>query len=322
MKIAFTPYSESNKYIALSIETIRQLGYEVVPLSKALQRDCKIVILNWYENAAYPYWSYKNLVIPIIKCLIIFLFHILNKKIIFVMHNKQSHAHRIMSRWMQKFLISHCDAIQILSMPSLKYLPEKYAKKAFYVPLPNYIDAYPPSIKYSREGLKIPSEKLVYLLVGIIRPHKNIEMLIEASKKMGSDVHFIIAGKPSTAAYGDELLRQMEGCGNITPLFTYIPDEDLCSLVRLCDAVVLPYDVSDSLNSGVAILAFSNKRTVIAPLIATLENIKEENCFIAYTYKSDEEHKRILEEKLQKPVCDIIEGGGYIKYYPNQRAVA
>lgn len=304
MKIAFKPYGESNKYIENSIEAIRRLGHEVVPFSEAKARDTQIVILNWYESTRERRGAIKNLALFIVKGLAIFYLRALNKRIVFVMHNKQSHGHSITSRWLQRLLIRHCDAIQILSRPSLKYLPEKYAKKAFYVPHPNYVCAYPPLQKYTREELGIPSDRLVYLFVGLIRPYKNVEMLVEIAKKTGDRAHFVIAGAPSSEAYRDELLRQMEGASNITQLFTFIPDEDLCSLINLSDALVLPYDVSSSLNSGVAILAFSNKRTVIAPLIATLEDIAEENCFIGYTYKSAEEHKRILEEKLKRPFCD------------------
>lgn len=302
MKVAFEPYeNQENKYIVIMQNCIQKMGHTIVPLKESKVKDCKIIILNWYENSPYPRGSYKNLLMLIKRCIRILYFHMLKKKVVFVMHNKQSHEQRVVSKWLQKFLVNHSDVIQIHSRPSLKYLPEKNVKKAFYIPHPNYIGEYPMIQKnYSREELKIGAEKLVYLFVGAVKPYKNIEMIIEAAKKFDKNVHFIIAGKPSDDSYKEQLLQQIGNCDNITTIFKFIPDEDLVALINTCDTLVLPYDISSSLNSGTVFLAFSNKKTVIAPLIASLEDIGEnKNLFIGYTYKTQEEHKKILEQKLK-----------------------
>lgn len=315
MKVAFEPYeNQENKYISIMQNCIRKMGHTIIPLKEAKFKDCKIIILNWYENSPYPKGSYKNLLMLMKRCIRIVYFHILKKKVIFVMHNKQSHEQRMISKWLQKFLLDHCDVIQIHSRPSLKYLPKKDVKKAFYIPHPNYIGEYPLVQKnYSREKLEIGDKKLVYLFVGAVKPYKNIEMIIEASKNVDKNVHFIIAGKPSDDSYKKQLLQQIEESDNITALFKFIPDEDLVALINICDALVLPYDISSSLNSGTVFLAFSNKKTVIAPLIASLEDIgKEKNLFIGYTYDNQEEHTKVLEQKLKDTCCLLKEDEEYL----------
>ena len=89
---------------------------------------------------------------------------------------------------------------------------------------------------------------------------------------------------------------------NISLLFKFIPDEELSDLLKISDAVILPYDISSSLNSGTIYLAFSNKKTVVAPLIATLEDISEMDFFFGYQYKDESEH----EQNLKKAIDELI----------------
>ncbi len=301
MEIAFEPIeNKENKYIGIMQSYLKELGYDIVALKKIRDKNCKVLILNWYEDSPYPIKSYKNLLMLIKRSLRIVYLHAIGKKIVYVMHNRQSHDKRVVSRLLQKFLINTADIIQIHSRATEKYVGEKNKKKLFYIPHPNYIGCYPTHLSlYTRDALGLRDDRPVLLFVGAIKPYKNIELLINVAKQY-PEIQFLIAGKPSNSEYKDKLIKTVNGIENITMLFKFVPDEELTDLLKVSDAIVLPYDISSSLNSGSVYLAFSNKKTVIAPFIATLEDISEFKFFFGYNYDSQDDHEAKLKEVIEK----------------------
>ena len=305
MEIAFEPLeNKENKYIELMQMCLKELGYDIVALKKMGNKDCKVLILNWYEDSPYPINSYKNILMLIKRILRIVYAHAIGKKVVYVMHNRQSHDKRMVSRLLQKFLVNNADIIQIHSKATEKYVEEKNKNKLFYIPHPNYIGCYPSRTNlYTRQGLGLRDDRPILLFVGAIKPYKNIELLINVAKQYPT-IQFLIAGKPSNNQYKDKLLDSVNGIENINMVFKFIPDDELTSLLKISDAIVLPYDISSSLNSGTVYLAFSNKKTVIAPLIATLEDISEYEFFFGYNYSTQDEHEEKLEEVLRKLISE------------------
>lgn len=303
MKIAFEPFeNKENKYIDIMKSCLSELGYTICSLKNMNDKNCKILVLNWYEDSPYPNDKIKTCITLVKRIARIMYAQLCGKKIIYVMHNKQSHNKKLESRLLQKFLISHADIIQIHSRVSEKYVEKKYRKKVFYIPHPNYIDVYPDSFgKYDRTNLSLKTDAPVLLFVGAIKPYKNIELLLNIAKCY-PQIQFLIAGKPNCSEYGEALQIMAKESDNISLLFKFIPDEELSDLLKISDAVILPYDISSSLNSGTIYLAFSNKKTVVAPLIATLEDISDMDFFFGYQYKDESEH----EQNLKKAIDELI----------------
>lgn len=296
--IAFEPYeNKENKYIEIMQNCIDSLGYKIIPLSRVFEKSCKVVFLNWYEDTPYKNNKFKSLISFIKRVIKIILLRLLNKKIIYVFHNKQSHDQNSTSRLLQKFLINQSNIIIIHSKSSEKYIDEKYKKKLFYIPHPNYIGDYKKSKKELIDN--IDCNKPIFLFIGAVKPYKNIELLIDTAR-LFPEIQFIIAGKPANDKYKAELQRLIKNYSNITAMFKFIVDDEIVSLISASDLLVLPYDVKSSLNSGTIFLAFSNKRTVISPRIATLEDLKNENFYFYYDYESNEEHKIKLENEIRK----------------------
>src|SRR3546814_5363270 len=106
-------------------------------------------------------------------------------------------------------------------------------------------------------------DALQLLFIGIVKPDKNLELLIDVVGTFGHRVQLIIAGKAIDESYQRKLADRAAGVGNVRLLPYFIPDNELTGLLGQTDAVVLPYDLASSLNSGTVVLAFSYKKTVI-----------------------------------------------------------
>jgi hypothetical protein len=62
----------------------------------------------------------------------------------------------------------------------------------------------------------------------------------------------------------------------------------------------MPYDIKTMLNSSMAILAFSYKRTIISPSLGTLKDIGDKTLFFDYSYSFEREHSEKLSQIITK----------------------
>jgi glycosyltransferase involved in cell wall biosynthesis len=317
MRLLYYPYNSErnacNKYFK---EAFISLGVELIPLDKNVVRQilCKAdgVFLQWYENL--PTQMPKAIVLAMLKALMVVVSKLLGRTIYFVMHNKVAHDKEIrsISMFLVKFILHRADKIIILSHTSKQEILNIVGEKKFikynlndricFVPHPNYITAYPSdkSCEYQRESLGIEDNDFVFLFMGLVRPYKNVDVLIKAFKEAKMpNAKLIIAGNPQPASYKEILNGIIAESRNIIPLFKFISNGAIESLMRISDVCVLPFDIENSLNSGSVYLSFSFKKTVIAPPIATIHNFDDyrDKMFI-YEYSIPESHIKALKEAL------------------------
>ncbi|CUO46209.1 glycosyltransferase [Clostridium disporicum] len=310
MKIALFPYSnKSNKYLELIKESIESLDIEIndmktVLKNKSLFKDTEYFILNWYESLytnSFPKQVLKNIYKHIE------LNKLKNKKIVWVIHNKIPHddKHKFFSKNLMKYLAKISYKIVIHSSESIKVIEElskdnSIKNKIVYVPHPNYIGAYKDE-NYD-ESIKC-DDNINLFFVGAIKPYKNVDLLIQAYNELNlKNVTLSLAGKVSSLEYENYINNMIGGNPNIKTDFRFIDDNEINMLINKSDVLVLPYDINSSLNSGTILLAFSNKRTVISPLIGTLKDFKEDELFFAYNYNTKEEHLTKLKDMITKVV--------------------
>ncbi|OMH21624.1 hypothetical protein AC231_14395 [Clostridium pasteurianum] len=299
MKTCFCPYeSKLNKYVEIIQDCLKLKNIEVYSIKSVLSnrklfKEVSIYNFNWFENVDKS----KIKMIPKIICKILFIkyLRIKKKKIIWTMHNKEPHnsKNNLLAQFMIKFMAVNSQKIVVLSNESKVTLKkfiseEEIEKKVKLIAHPNYLGSY----KNSKVDDISNNNYLNLLFIGRVQPYKNIELLIDVSNSFyNKNVNFIIAGKPNTSEYGEMLKKSIKN-KNIKTKFSFIEDEEMISLIKMSDAIILPYDIQSSLNSGTIMLAFSNKKTVISPLIGTLKDIKNENLYFTYEYSSQEEHKK------------------------------
>lgn len=312
MKIIYSPNSsETNKYIELMKTATKQIKSEVIFYSLRdgikLKNFYKInyICLNWFEsfNSQDNFKFYLSF---LKKMIILNYFKLFKKKIIFVFHNKISHEtkNKKLSLYFIKKLLLNSDKIIIHCRESEEIL-KSYVKfqniesKINYVPHPNYIDAYP------NTEIEKKVNQLKFLFIGNIREYKNIELLIDIFNVISSEnVLLEIAGNPSSEIYKKNLLSRINS-KNIKTDFRFIPDEEIIKKLQENDAVILPYHLESSLNSGAVILAFSNKKTIVSSDIPMLKDIKNQDCLYKYSYSSKEEEKIELLNQINKVILDF-----------------
>lgn len=297
--------NHENQYINIQEKAIKRAGVDVTYSLKELF-STDFLLLNWFETlGGNPKLDYLK------KCIKIFLFVLLQKKIFWVVHNKQPHAKYSndpsikLSVKLMKKLLKISSRIIILCDETLSVLNNLskddsfYCKKIYKIPHPNYIGVYPQS-----EDIK-NTDGLNFLYVGQVNKYKNVDLLINVFNELQQENVFLtIAGNCKDNNYVTELKSTIKN-KNICCDFRFIPDEELVSYINKSDILVLPYSLESSLNSGTIFLAFSYGKTVISPLIGTLKEYGSNNSFFyAYEYDTFEEHGNQLGATIKKVLAD------------------
>lgn len=307
MKIAMLPYeTASNKYLELMRNAILKLGIEInsfdeVYENKELFDETEYFLLNWYEAPVT-----NSIVLQLLRMIkkIMKLKRIQrnNKKIVWVMHNKIPHNlnHTFHPRYIMNYLIKNSNNIIIHSKDTRNFLSSRkdyneIKDKLVYVPHPNYIGAY------KKSESSVDEDKLNLLFLGTVQPYKNVDLLVKVFNELNlENVTLTLAGKTSSDEYKDYINGLIDGNKNIKTEFRFIEDDEMQDFIAKSDLLVLPYDLKSSLNSGTIILAFSSKKTVLSPLIATLKDFDNRENYFSYEYVDEESHKKALKENLLK----------------------
>ena len=302
MKIVFDPsYSESNQYANLLVNGLKAHGVEAYSLKEVLYdfkkfRSVEIFHLNWFENVNGSFDFIKKLLklsYPIAA----------GKKIVWTMHNKMPHSKNVpkLQRFLLRLLKRRAAAIVIHSNLSKELLfkeSPRFAEKAIYLPHPHYFGAY----GTGRIGFDLSDQPLQLLFFGVIKPYKNIEILIDVVQEFDAkEIELTIAGKCYDQEY-ENALKQKIHQPNIRINFQFLDDEQLIDTIERHELLVLPYDLRSSLNSGTVILAFSYGRSVICPQIGTILDVEAQEQVLAYSYNTKEEHKRALKASIERAI--------------------
>lgn len=321
MKVIVRPFSlKDNEYIKLIKESLVKAGIEPVP-RKGNVFSADYIILNWFENidSSHPMFEYIK------KRAILAFLRLRHVGIVFVLHNKEQHDKSgKYGEKLFKALLMFSDRIMVLCDESYKVI-EHYSsnidkRKIRKVVHPNYCSVYPTACE------KKTSYELTFLFVGVIRPYKNVEYIIDNFKSIEckNKKKLIIAGNCTDQRYRDQLLELIDNDPEIETYFRYIKNDEMGDLISKSDVVVLPYGKESILNSGTIMLAFSNRRTVISPLIGTLLEYEhsDEEFFYSYDYSTQENHKEQLLLTMQKVADDyskdnniLVRKGNYAYNY-------
>jgi beta-1,4-mannosyltransferase len=301
IKIGFLPYSNNeNKYVSIMIRILEGIdGVKVVPfdilsfiLFKPNAWRVNAVWINWFENTK----GFLNLMI---KTLMLLIFKVLGKKIIYVLHNKRTHNEGLTNAFtlFRHFIFKVSDVIVTHCRSSIDEIPKKYQFKIINIPHPHYAEMYG-ELK-ENEGFE---KSLKLLMIGQLKPYKNIEMLIQVISTFSKDeVHLTIAGKPINSSFQKKIEELSQG-HSIRLELNFIEDHLFNELLGTCDLVVLPYNLESSLNSGTAIMAFSYGKSVICPKIGTLLEFQDKY-FFSYHYSTTQEHQEELTKAVKSAIC-------------------
>ncbi len=301
-RIAFFPYSPNGVDYIVKIQCILQRSFDVIDYMYLRNgivdiSDIKLLYLNWIED-----------VLTIDDKEILKEAKASHVRIVWVFHNKHTHdcVDSDISVNNIRFITEIADVIMLHSKGSGKELAKICAcdhdvikDKLRYIPHLNYIGDYRSFTYPNKNPIRLTDDnRFTYAFVGAIRPYKNVEVLIDAYKRISdqTDSMLIVAGKPESDEYV-KTLREKSDDANIVIYPYYIGSLELAGLLDRTDMLVFPYDLSSSMNSGSIIMAFSYGKTVIVPDICMADDFPD-NLIFKYHYETKQEHIEMLYRKM------------------------
>lgn len=333
MNVFFIPtFSEENEYLAnitaglkhncLNIVSEKKHNKRTAPIESiwnAVIHKNYVVHFNWIENKVSGKLAKINFIIIRIWVGLLRLF---GAKICWTMHNKIPHAdsrESLITEFYHYFL-KQCDMVMVHCKESSDILRMNYGYqgKILNVPHGSYLH------RESDEMVNFDNiKKMNFLYFGAVSRYKNIPVLIKAFKeviKIEPNAKLNICGKCKDDHLNHEILESIGDCANIIYINKFLTEEELKHALDECCAVILPYDKTSMLNSGSAIMAFSNGRSVIIPDFGYMKDLCDKEFVLAYDYDTVEEHiealAKILKESIQteKLVVKFWENLGYQSY--------
>jgi beta-1,4-mannosyltransferase len=233
-----------------------------------------VVILHW-PNEFFTTDGRSATIKSIIKIAAIRLSKYLwRTRFIWVAHNAAPHDTEKRIPQVTRWFLRSVDGIIFLSNYSRDLIgnlyPETRGRHSLVTVHGHYRDAAltPPTESPTPTG----NVKLVY--IGVIRPYKNLEALVDAAKR-ATGLELLIYGVMRDRSLGDALLAKAGQTQHIVLDLRDTPIDDVTfeAIVDSGHAVVLPY--RNILNSGTALFALSRNRPVLAPNIGSLPELRE-----------------------------------------------
>jgi glycosyltransferase involved in cell wall biosynthesis len=315
-------YRQDNPYQRLLTEALESNGAEVAfpsgyrrvfPFFRAVMTQPKrvdILHLHWLE----PYMRGANTLTHFfyaVRILIdVFLVRLSGTRIVWTIHNQLEHEARSprLELWVRKVLARLSDRLILHNQIVLQSITQQYqisSTKAVVIPHGHYRDSYQKPIEQTvaRELLNLPQQGRIYLSLGMLRPYKGIENLLEswqANQDCLTESTLLIVGQPMNPEYGQQLAALVAETKNVLLYPSFVEDDRIHLFFSAADVVVLPY--KNILTSGSVILAMSFGKPVIAPKRGSIpEVLGNANALL---YESDAPDP--LSQALQKSVhCDL-----------------
>ncbi len=193
-----------------------------------------------------------------------------------VVHNPADHdagpQHRLAARMILgrcQALFTHARSLEDALAATLPGIPT-----ASYPLPPPTIGSLPPK-EEARESLGLPGQRRVALFLGMIRPYKGVDLLLEAVARQpeDSDWLLVVAGEP-WGGLGETLEQQMRRLGiedRVRLRFGWFSEAEVPTLLAAADLVVLPYRSGSQ--SAVAPLALGAGVPVLSTAVGGLSEV-------------------------------------------------
>lgn len=196
-------------------------------------------------------------------------------KIVWTMHNVLPHNTVLKEAEiaLRKVVVAHSDCVHILAQSSIDEARQYFDipdSKVFHVPHPSYEGWYAnvDDAQNARLELGIEPDAFTFVQFGSLQRYKGVVELVEAFRRVQSSfpkrlLRLIIAGMPADKQYVAEILQAIATNPAIRLIQTSVPEREIQTLVNAADVMVAPY--INSLNSGVAMLAATFGKSLVAP---------------------------------------------------------
>ncbi|NEQ39105.1 MAG: glycosyltransferase family 4 protein [Okeania sp. SIO3I5] len=225
-------------------------------------------------------------------------------KIVWTVHNSISHDSKFpgLELWTRRQFVKLVDRIICLNQMTLETIAQEYKfnpAKAIAIPHGHYRDVYqkPVDSAEAKKELNLPESGKVYLNLGLLRPYKGIENLLQVwqdNQDIFAGNTLLIVGKPWNEDYAQKLQDLSAGIDGVIIYPEFVDNNKLHLYFSAANVVILP--LKKILNSGSLILAMSFGKPVIAPRLGGIVEVLREANDLLY----DPEDKEGLLKAMQK----------------------
>lgn len=332
-------YRESNPYQQLLADAIEQNDCKVnfygdyrrvLPILRTIQNQTHrpdLLHLHWLEK----YLRGDNIVLRYIyavKLIIdVWLARATGTRLVWTIHDQLEHDTKFptIERLTRHILIRLADRLIFHNHVALDYHKQRYAfdaAKAEVMPHGHYRDVYGRAIDsaQARQLLDLPQQGRIYLNLGMLKPYKGIEQLLQVWQAHQSQLEgstLLIVGQPCDPAYLEAITELAANTNNVLFYPHFVESDRIHLYLSAADCVVLPY--KNILTSGSAILAMSFTKPVIAPRLGGIPELVGTADALLYDpndpeglalamQKSVETDLEALQQQIQ-PICDRLDWG-------------
>jgi beta-1,4-mannosyltransferase len=284
-------------YVECLYAAVASLGVEVVegrwrglwPLGQVRRND--LVHLHWpsfyYYIAGSRLHTWWALLVFFARLSLV---RLLGARIAWTAHNLFPHEggrDRRVHRLARKFLTGIANAVFVHGPTPARIVEQELhvaREKLVEIRHGHWIDYYPTTAtrETARAELGLPQDAYVFGFIGMCRPYKNLEQLIDAFAKIPSGAILLIAGQFQSQDYLATIRTHLSGLPELARRFfpRFLTNEELPAFVLACDAIVAPY--REILTSGSALLALSFGLPIVAPCLGGLRDLIDERFGVLY----------------------------------------
>jgi glycosyltransferase involved in cell wall biosynthesis len=196
--------------------------------------------------------------------------------VVAVVHNPADHDSRVGQRLAARMVLRRCQALFTHARVLEGVLKSTYpGRLSASHPLPPPAIGPLPARDEARAGLGLPRDRRVALFLGLIRPYKGVDLLLDALALLppASDWFLVVAGEP----WGDSesrlrrQVRDLDLGGRVRLELGWVPERGVPTLLAASDLVVLPYRSGSQ--SAVAPLALAAGVPVLSTRVGGLPEI-------------------------------------------------
>ncbi|MDZ8052240.1 MAG: glycosyltransferase [Aulosira sp. ZfuVER01] len=330
-------YRVDNPYQTLLAKVLQSQGVEVLfptgyrrvfPIFRVVKTNANqidILHIHWLS----PYLKGKNSLSKLVYSIKLLIDIVLTKwagvKVVWTIHNQISHDSQfpLLEMWTQRILLKLVDQIIVHQSSALEDIAQTYkvnALKTEVIPHGHYREVYDSLIDpvAARKALGLPLSGRVYLNLGMLRPYKGIEDLLQVwkdNKEFLQENSLLIVGKPLNEAYGQKLKEQASNLERVFLHPDFVEDSQIHLFFSAADVIVLPF--KRILTSGSLILAMSYGKPIIAPRTSGISETLSTADWLLYdpedcqgllqALKESTQSDLIILSQLVKKACDRID---------------
>ncbi|KGD86987.1 hypothetical protein JL37_29225 [Achromobacter sp. RTa] len=247
-------------------------------------------------------------------------------RIVWTVHNVMPHATvwPQAERAVRQTTADAADLIHIMNRDTERLTASSFRidpRKVVHIPHPSYGDWYANVVPraQARQDLGLNAEDFVFLCFGAIQPYKGLLELIDAydlARQSRPDARcmLLIVGQVDDEAYFSALRKRVENRADIRLAPGNVRDQRVQYYFNACDVAVAPY--LETLNSGVAMLAATFQRMVVAPAEGGMAEVFAEDPSLLYTRTAVNGLANALERALSHRPNRVIFDGILARHDP------